>query len=102
MDSKGIKELHKRMEELHTSSLVARYRLRLETQCAIPPLVCVIFLFLSNPWCNYLLLVVVHNLLCLLMKKYSYQESVMSVISYCHHTKKTKKKHIKTVFGMRE
>ena len=55
MDSKGIKKLHKRVEELHTLSLVARYHSRLETQCAIPPLVCVIFLFLSNPWCNYLL-----------------------------------------------
>ena len=55
MDSKGIKKLHKQVEELHTESQVASGSERRETKCAIPPRVCVIFLFLSNPCCSYII-----------------------------------------------
>ena len=55
MDLKGIKQLHKQVEELHTESRVASGSERRETKCAIPPRVCVIFLFLSNPWCSYII-----------------------------------------------
>ena len=55
MDSKGIKKLHKQVEELHTESRVASGSEQRETKCAIPPRVCVIFLFLSNPCCSYII-----------------------------------------------
>ena len=55
MDSKGIKQLHKQVEELHTESRVASGSEQRETKCAIPPRVCVIVLFLSNPCCSYII-----------------------------------------------
>ena len=55
MDSKGITKLHKQVEELHTESRVASGSERRETKCAIPPRVCVIVLFLSNPCCSYII-----------------------------------------------
>ena len=55
MDSKGIKKLHKQVEELHTESRVASGSERREMKCAIPPRVCVIVLFLSNPCCSYII-----------------------------------------------
>ena len=47
MDRKGIIELHTLVEVLHTEPR--------ETRCAIPPRACVILLFLSYPWCNYII-----------------------------------------------